>query len=440
MGGRIRATRQLALGAVAALSLLAGVPAAADAATLYVSETPSGADTSCAHAGFKEIQTAIDEAETLPGSTVDICSGTYREQLEITGEVTLVGKSRAKVALPASIGDSNTGCDRAIDALGGQPDEDLVSICGDATVKISTLTLEAKWPADTCDDSLYNTMVGGGATLDATRVTFAGAGVEGNGCQGGVGLEVGVSGLEGPASVSAPALEVGHAVLTHDTFTEYQKNGITVDGDGSSATVGPVVTITGAGPGPQGQNGIQVSRGAEANIDKATISDDECNIPTQCGHTNASQWEEDASGVLLYLPGAKTTVTSSRLADNDIGVEYISGMETRPAQPELTLTGNTIEGGYASVQLNQGNATLSKNKLNGGLIAIDVNENEDGGGFGTTPYAPDATSANDHSEGAQASVQVEASVGALQGELSLTGDSIVGPVEDHGHSNFLVTG
>ncbi len=100
------------------------------------------------------------------------------------------------------------------------------------------------------------------------------------------------------------------------------------------------------------------------------------------------------AGVLLYLPGAKTTVESSRLSDNNIGVEYISGRETRPAEPELNLTANTIEGGYASVQINQGNAALSRDKLSGGLIAIDVNENEYGGGFGTpTAYAPDATSA-----------------------------------------------
>lgn len=440
MGGRIRATRHLATGAVAALSILAGVPAGADASTLFVSETASGAGESCAHAGFREIQTAIEEAETMPGSTVEVCGGTYREQLEITGEVTIVGKSGAKVTLPASVGYSNTACDTAINALGGQPDEDLVSICGKATVKLSTLTLEAKWPADACDDSLYNTMVGGGATLEATKVTFAGAGVEGSGCQGGVGIEVGVSGLEGAASVTTPALEVGHAVLTHDTFTEYQKNGVTVDGDGSSATVGPAVTITGAGPGPQGQNGIQVSRGADAKIDKATISQDECNIPTVCGHDTASQWEEDASGVLLYLPGTKTTVESSKLSENDIGVEYISGRETRPTEPELTLTGSTISGGYASVQINQGDAALRKNKLSGGLIAIDVNENEFGGGFGTTPYAPDATSANDHLDGSQASVQVEGSVGSLQGELSLTGDNIVGPVENHGHSQFVVSG
>jgi len=437
MSGRIRAR---AIGVAAALSLLASVPASADASTLYVSETPSGNGASCAHAGFREIQTAIDEAEAIPGSTVNICGGTYREQLEITGEVKLVGRSNAKVTLPVAIADSNTACDRAIDELGGQPDQDLVSICGKATVKLTALTLEAKWPADSCDDSLYNTMVGGGATLEAIKVAFEGAGVDGSGCQGGVGVEVGTSGVEGSSSLVTPALEIGHAILSHDTVTEYQKNGVTVDGDGSTLTIEPTVTITGAGPEGQGQNGIQVSRGAVAQIDKVTISKDECDIATVCGYENASQWEEDASGVLLYLPGAKTTVESSTLSDNNIGVEYISGQETRANDPELILTRNTVSGGYASVQLNQGNAALSKNKLSGAMVAIDVNENEYGGGFGTTPYAPDATSTGDHLEGSVASVLVEPSVGALQGELTLTGDNIVGPIEDHGHASFKVNG
>jgi hypothetical protein len=433
MSGRIRAS---AIGVAAAISLLASVPAGADASTLYVSETPSGNGNSCTHAGFREIQTAIDEAETMPGSTVNVCGGTYREQLEITGEVRIVGRSDAKVTLPAAIADSNTACDRAIDELGGQPDQDLVSICTKATVKLSALTLEAKWPANTCYDGLYNTMVGGGATLEASKVAFDGAGVEGSGCQGGVGVEVGTSGLEGPSSVTTPALEVGHAVLTHDTVTEYQKNGLTVDGDGSTLTVAPTVTITGAGPGPQGQNGIQVSRGAVASIDKATISKDECNVVSVCGSETASQWEEDAAGVLLYLPGPLTTVESSKLSENNIGVEYISGRETRPSDPELQLTRNTVSGGYASVQINQGNAALTKNKLSGGLIGIDVNVNEFGGG----PYAPDATSTGDHIEGSTASVLVEPSVGALQGELTLTADNLVGPIENHGHANFKVNG
>jgi hypothetical protein len=437
-------------GVVAAVSLLACAPAAAGASTLYVSEHPSAPGNSCAHAGFREIQTAIDEADTVPGTTIKICGGTYAEQLEITGEISLRGTAGAKVTLPAVVKDADTACDLAVDAGVAQPDEDLLSICTPGTVKLSRLTLEAKFPSDGCYDSLYNTMVGGGATLEATKVVFLDAGVEkgsvDSGCEGGVGIEVGVSGEEGPASVSKPALEVGHAVLTRDTISEYQKNGITVDGDGSSAVIGGVarsrrVTITGDGPENQGQNGIQVSRGAVANIGNVTITGNECNIAAVCGYESAAQWEEDATGVLLYLPGATSTVQKSTLSEDNVGIEYISGMPTRPATPELSLAGDRVSGGYASVQINQGNVAMKGDHFAGGLFAIDVNENEFGGGFATpSAYAPDATSTSDYLEGSKASVQVESSVGALEGKLALSGDSLVGPVVNSGHANFKITG
>jgi hypothetical protein len=446
MSGRIRAHAAKVIGTVATLSLLAGAPAAASAQTLYVSEHPSAPGTSCSHAGFKEIQRAIEEADVTAGTVIKVCGGTYAEQLEVTGGMSIVGKSGAKVTLPlpTKIEDSRTKCDEAIDARVSQPDRDLLSICTTGTVKLSSLTLEAKFPTE-CYDSLYNTMVGGHGLLEATKVTFADAGVEkgspDGGCQGGVGIEVGVSGEEGPSSVSTPALEVGHAILTDDTIAEYQKNGITVDGDGSSAAIGKKVTIIGDGPDDQGQNGIQVSRGAVATIDDVTISDNECDIMSVCGHESASEWEEDASGLLLYLPGAATTVEKATLSADNIGVEYISGSETRPATSELTLIHDKISGGYASVQVNQGRVSMRDNKLTGGLIALDVNENEYGGGFGTpSEYAPDASSMGDYLEGTTAAIQVEPSIGALEGGLALTSDSVVGPVVNVGHPNFKISG
>jgi hypothetical protein len=445
-----RPLRFFVVGIAAALSLLVVIPAAASASTLYVSEHPSAPGNSCAHAGFKEVQQAINEADVTPGSRIEICGGTYAEQLEIAGAMSLTGKPGSKITLPATIENSATACDQAIEAKLGGHDQDLVSICTSGLVKLSGLTLEAKWPTNTCAGGLYNTIVGGGGTLEATKDEFLDAGVEAQskdlGCQGGVGIEVGVSGEEGSASVSKPALEVGHAILTGDTVSEYQKNGITVDGDGSNATIGGAgekkVTITGDGPAITGQNGIQVSRGADATIDGVTISDDECSlVPQTCGHETAAQWEEDAAGILLYLPGASTTVEKTTLSDNNIGVEYISGNETRPATPQLTLTSDKVSGGYASVQINQGNVSMKSDKLVGGLIAVDVNENEFGGAFGTAgAYAPDATSSKDFLEGSEAAVQVEPSIGALTGELALSHDSVVGPVVNVGHPSFRVAG
>lgn len=434
----------------AALSALVVMPATAGASTFFVSEHPSAPGNSCTHAGFKEIQQAINEADVTPGSIIDVCGGTYAEQLEVTGAMSIVGKSGAKITLPTTIADSNTTCDKVIDALPHvQADQDLLSVCTSGLVKVSDLTLEAKWPSATCYDSLYNTLVGGGGTLEATKVTFQYAGVEKHsadiGCQGGVGVQVGMSGTEGSPSVSTPAVEVGHAILLDDTISEYQKNGVTVDGDGSSATVGRSgsgkVTITGDGPAAIGQNGIQVSRGAKATIDNVHISADECDIVGVCGHESASELNEDASGVLLYLPGGSTTVEKSTLSENNIGVEYISGNETRPETPQLTLTSDKVSGGYVSVQINQGNMAMKSNKFTGGLFALDVNENEFGGAFGTAgAYAPDATSSKDFLEGSEAAVQVEPSIGSLEGELALSHDSVVGPVVNVGHPNFKVAG
>jgi hypothetical protein len=438
-------TKSMIISTGAALALLVAAPVAADATTLYVSPTPSAPGTGCAHAGFSEVQTAITEATTLPGpATVELCGGTYAEQLQITHEVTILGKTGAKITLPAVVKNATTSCDTTIDGVVSQPDQDLISICGPGKVTISGLTLEAQWPENTCYGSLYNTMVGGGATLDATKDTFLNAGVTSSspdvGCQGGVAVQVGFSGTEGSATLDTPAIEIGHATLTDDSIIEYQKNGVTVDGDGSNATIGPKVTIVGDGPANIGQNGIQVSRGAVAKISKVNISNNECNIPNTCGDETASQWEEDASGVLLYLPGARTALETSKLSANNIGVEYISGAETRPGSPELALSKDQVSGGYASVQINQGNAVMEHDTFSGAVYGIDVNENEYGGSFGTpNAYAPKAASSHDAVSGTKGSVQVEESVGALEGELSLLNDHIVGPVLNNG-SAFKVIG
>lgn len=234
-----------------------------------------------------------------------------------------------------------------------------------------------------------------------------------NGCQGGVGIQVGF----------ANGGEVGHATLTSDTITNYQKNGITVDGAESKATV-TSTTITGAGPAQQGQNGIQVSRGAVAAISKVTISNNACDIAGTCGYGSASQWEEDAAGVLFYLPGASSTVSSSKLSNNNIGIEYVSGSATRPETPGVTINGDAITGGYASVQLNQGNAMLENDKLTGGLFGIDVNSyaGED------DSYAPEATAVKDKVAGSEAAVQVESSLAELPGRLTFKKGEILGSI------------
>src|SRR5271165_1402030 len=143
----LRATRNAVVGIVACCSLLVAVPAMASAATLFVGPSQSAPGTSCKHTGYSSIQQAIDAA--TPGSTITVCGGTYKEQLEIVTEVSLIGKGNPVVALPASPKASKTTCDLAIDAATGGSDQDLVSICG-PKVSLHKITLEAKWPEGTC--------------------------------------------------------------------------------------------------------------------------------------------------------------------------------------------------------------------------------------------------------------------------------------------------
>ncbi len=416
----LRATRNAVIGAVAGFTLLVAAPAMASASTLFVGPSQSAPGTSCKHTGYTSIQQAVTAA--TPGSTITVCGGTYTEQLEIGTEVSLIGKGNPVLALPASPKASKTACDLAIDAATGGSDQDLVSICG-PKVSLSKITLEAKWPAGTCDGSLYNVMVAGGGTLEASKVTLNGAGAFPlNGCQGGVGLEVGVG---------YAIDEVGHATLHKVKIENYQKNGVTVDGAGSSADISST-TVTGAGPADQGQNGIQVSRGGVAAISKVKISANECTA-SACGTFSRAKWAEDGAGVLFYEPGAASTVAGSKLSENDIGVEYVSGEP--PARSEIALSSDKISGGEASVQLNQGVASLSSDKLSGALVGIDLGSyaGED------DSYGPQVTATGDKVEGSTAAVLVESSLSGLTGSLTIAGGHLSGAVTNN-DPQFTISG
>jgi hypothetical protein len=416
----LRAIRNAVIGAAAGFSLLVAVPAAASAASLFVGPSASAPGNSCGHAGYTSIQQAIDVA--TPGSTITVCGGTYGEQLEIGTEVSLIGKGNPVVALPATPQASKTACDEAIDAVTGGADQDLVSICG-PKVSVRGIAFEAKWPEGTCENSLYNVMVAGGGTLDASKVTLDGAGAYPiNGCQGGVALEVGFG---------YDLDEVGHASLSKVTIENYQKNGVTVDGTGSTAAIAKT-TVTGAGPADQGQNGIQVSRGAVATIAHAKISANECTV-SSCGSGSREKWAEDAAGVLFYEPGASSSVTSSKLAETDIGVEYVSSEP--PAKSEISLGSDKISGGYASVQLNQGEATLTRDRLSGALVGIDL-----GSYWGENDsYGPQVTATGDKVAGSTAAVLVESSLAGLAGSLTISGGRIDGAVINN-DPQFTISG
>jgi hypothetical protein len=421
-----RACASTVLGACTTLALLAITAAGASAANLWVSgsATISSPKTSCIHPGYNTIQSAVEAATT--GSSIHVCPGTYSEQLTITEPLKLLSADAAgsaKVVLPATPVDSKTACDKAsLEGLkqkdeqerGGpvseeeaQPDQDAVSICTTGTVGITGLAFEPKWPASTCYDNLYGILVGGGATLAATNVSVDGGGAFPiNGCQGGVAIQVGMA--------WTTPVEVGHATLSHDAVSEYQKNGITVDGAESSAKI-TTTTVAGAGATPAtAQNGIQVSNGAKAAITSSTVSGNECDN-SSCGADAFDTYQ--ATGVLFYGAARGSQVTSSTLEENDIGVYFASTAPVQPHTPEVTISQDVLSGDrYEGLVLEQGDASVKGDTITGPAnIGVDLIQDE------LEAYAPTSSASADTIEGTSgAAVEVQSDKAAKDPHGSFT--------------------
>jgi len=351
----LRGARHSWLGAIAAFVALLCTPALAQAAKPTVWVAPGAANagngSSCVEPGYSTIQAAIGAAAS--GATIQICPGSYSEQLSITKPLKLQaveGAGTATIALPATPVNSTTACDAAAGKTADGTPQDEISICATGIVSLTNLTVVAKWPAGTCNDNLYGILVAGGATLRAKGVTMEGAGASPiNGCQGGVGIEVGMS--------WTTPVEVGHATLTDDSVSDYQKNGITVDGAGSSARI-LTTTVKGAGETTQiAQNGIQISDGALGSIKRSEIEGNECRN-ANCG---PDAWDEtQATGVLFYGAASGSSLTSSKVFENDVNVYFVSQSPTQPSSPEVTIAKDRMGVDYESIVLDQGDASIEK--------------------------------------------------------------------------------
>lgn len=312
-----------------------------------------GGGTSCAKPGFRSVQAGINGVAV--GGSVEVCAGTYVQQLRIHKSISLVGngESSTTVKLPASPANSaGDRCDNAVNTAygtGGQV-QDGVSICDAGSVAIRNLTVEPQWPSGTCNDNLYGILVLGRSDLTASHLKVDGGGAfPVNGCQGGVAVQIGLFGLT-PASVG-----IGAASLTDVAVSNYQKNGITVDGHGTTATI-TSTDVTTQPTTATAQNGIQISNGAKATMTSVHVSGNECNEPKECGATGTYE----AGGVLIYDAAPGTSLTHSTVSDNDYGVYYISGAATEAASRTTTISNDHFTGNrFQGMLVDQGILTLS---------------------------------------------------------------------------------
>lgn len=223
----------------------------------------------CPGAQFTSIQAAVQAAS--PGDSVQVCAGTYQETVTVDKaglKLYSTPRQAAIIKAPAII-PTATGAIVDVTAPG---------------VRIERFTITGPGGGP-CNSLRYGVFVGnnGSADIRDNRITHI-RDEPFSGCQNGVGVRIGSRFLG----------EVGHGTVYGNLIDDYQKGGVVVDGEGSTATV-QQNRIQGAGPtGTIAQNGIQVSRGAAGDALQNVVLD----------NTYANPQLASSTGILLFeIPG-----------------------------------------------------------------------------------------------------------------------------------------
>jgi parallel beta-helix repeat protein len=310
-----------------------GSASEASAATPVVTAAaPAGPLQVCADATYTTIQAAIDAAAS--GDTIDVCAGTFPEQLVIGKSLTLVGAGRGKTTIAAP------------SPLGGT--QDIVTIAGSGVrVDLSGFTITGPGPTGDCSGLLSGVFVrdGASATIHGNEITA----IRENpldSCQKGAGIRVGRAALSTSGSAS----------ISGNTITDYQKTGIVVDGAGSNATISNN-TIGGVGSTDQlAQNGIQISRNASASVSGNDISG------------NSYSKSPESTGILLYGDLGDVTVSGNTVHGNDVNIS----LSTVNAKGKVTVDGNTISAGSRGIALDGTTGTLIRDNTVSGADRIGL--------------------------------------------------------------------
>jgi parallel beta-helix repeat protein len=258
----------------------------------------------CPNAPYTTIQQAVEAAS--PGSMIKVCRGTYVEQVTIMAgkdDLTLFseGDLQAVIKAPLVMADPKA----------------IVHIQGAQDVTLRHFTITGPGGGG-CDSLRYGVRVdaGGSATITDNHITHIRDAIP-SGCQNGVGVLIG-------RNFEAT---YGSGTIVHNLIDDYQKGGIVVDGllppDGGGflapTNAPPLVSratvayneVDGIGPTAViAQNGIQISRGAIANVHHNVVQNNIYSPATTTGE-----------GILLYqLSSSETTVNHNEVRNNTDGI------------------------------------------------------------------------------------------------------------------------
>jgi len=294
---------------------------------------------------FSTIGEAV--AHVPSGSTIQVCPGTYPEQVNITKKLTLEGitGATAAVIVPPAGGLVQNGVDIFDYPVAAQIF--VASATGSVTIK--GLTVDgtgnniAGCGAPTLE-GIYFQNTSGTIEDNAVRNQYQTDYVDYGGCQNGLAINV-----ESTTSSSV-------VTVSYNSVRAYQKNGITATGASTGPTSpGPAMTIKNnyieglgatamnwpaSGCCTAGENGIQIGFGASGTVTNNTVND------------NIWSGGAAASGILIYASHG-VIVTTNEVNSAQFGIAPATDFYLFcPLAPNsycgtadgTTITGNKIAG------------------------------------------------------------------------------------------------
>ena len=286
---------------------------------------------------YTTIQKAVNAAPA--GSIIDVCPGTYPEQVSITKNLTLIGVMSGTADAPTVVPPSGGLVTNATDPSGGNPVAAQIVASSPATsVTIQRLTVDGNGNKVTgCDGSgssvplmvgIYYQNVSGTITQNAIRNQLQDPADQN--CPNGLGIYV-ESG--GGATTTV--------IVSNNTVHSYQQNGITANGYGDGSA-GPSVTIENntvdgaATTTDAAKNGIQIGFSATGKVTGNTSID---NIWS--GDTSGDNG--DAGVGILVIASSGITVSNNTIGNAQFGI-VTESIGTGFLADDTTITENKITG------------------------------------------------------------------------------------------------
>jgi parallel beta-helix repeat protein len=305
---------------------------------------------------FPTIQAAVDAA--APGSTINVKSGTYTEEVVIGKDLNLrgAGANATVIRSPATL------TPFAAD-LRGRPFFAIVRVAHGAHVRISGLTVSGP---DPCGFVLGVVAVQS-AILELTDARVSHIVPASTTCAGALGTSV-QFGMGDRAVIDGERGTTASGRVTGVVVDDFLDTGMRAVGPfgvpPTSVTFADNVITAGLPPVPTEQFGIDIFLNAVVQATGNTISGGVCTLPG-CGADPINEFQ--AMGIFVGPGGEGSTIADNHISGSDVGVYQFASPNCCRIS-ENTLTDNRFFG----IVIQDGDGTTSSNNISGGQVGIAV--------------------------------------------------------------------